>query len=151
MPYPPPTRFLRTEAQKRDQKLSWARDDHAFFAAGACHILTYARYELHPDGQIVYTHPLGKYPGNHVYVRVADWAFDFAGWTREDEILSVMLDAYEPLYPGWQIELLDITRLLLTEFCRRYDNRLPEQYAHLPWDRARGYLRAFPEIAPVRA
>jgi hypothetical protein len=62
-----------------------------------------------------------------------------------------MRDAYEPLYPVWQIELLDITRLLLTEFCRRYDHRLPEQYPHLPWDRARAYLRAFPEIAPVRA
>lgn len=148
MPYPPPTRFLRTGAQRRDQTLSWLRDDEAFFAAGACHILAYARQELHPDGQIIYTHPLGKHPGNHVYVRVADWAFDFAGWSREDEILSVMRNAYEPLYPDWQIELLDITRLSLAEFCQKYDHRAPEAYAHDPGDRARAYLRAFPEAPP---
>lgn len=149
MPYPPPAQFFRTEAQKRDPALSWARDDRAFFAAGACHILAYARHELRPDGRIIYTHPLGEHLGNHVYVRVNGWAFDFAGWTRENELLSVMRDAYEPRYPGWRIDLLEITQLSLAEFCQKYNHRPPEAYAQLPWDRARGYLRTFPETPPV--
>lgn len=80
---------------------------------------------------------------------MAGWAFDFAGWTREDELLSVMRAAYEPLYPGWQIELLDITHVPLAEFCETRDHRPPEAYAHLPWDRARAYLSQFAVSPPA--
>lgn len=110
--------------------LSWARDDQAFSAAGACHILAYAFHESHPEGEIIYTRPLGDHLGNHVYVRTGDWAFDFAGWTKEAEILAVMHAAYEPMYPGWAVELVTITDLTIHEYCRRYGMRRPEAYAH---------------------
>ena len=31
--------IFRTEAQKKDQALSWRRCDRTFFASGACHVL----------------------------------------------------------------------------------------------------------------
>lgn len=37
--YKPSYLFDRTDEEKIDQFKSWARDDQAFFASGACHIL----------------------------------------------------------------------------------------------------------------
>jgi hypothetical protein len=71
--------------------LSWARDDKSFFASGACHILAYTFFSLHPDKEleIVFLRPAGTASGGtigcHAYVRQGSWAFDFQGWTLESD------------------------------------------------------------------
>lgn len=143
--YPPPTAFTRTDQQKKDMFASWARDDQAFFAAGACHILAYAFYWLHQDEgyDIIYTHPLGNHPGNHVYAYKDGWAFDFAGWTREDTLLAVMREDYTHDHPGWDIERMTITDMPLEVFCNTFNHRPPAYYAYLPWERTYGYIKQF--------
>lgn len=49
--YRPAGLFRRTDAERADQLLSWQRDDQAFFAAGACHIL--ARRGVYPDDDVI--------------------------------------------------------------------------------------------------
>ena len=41
--------LMRTPAERKDQALSWARPDRAFFAAGACHVLAFRFLKLHRD------------------------------------------------------------------------------------------------------
>lgn len=151
--YPAPTKFFRTPAQKADQFLSWARDDEAFFGGGACHILAYMFYDLYRNEgyEIIYIHPLGEYPGNHVYIHKDGWIFDFAGWTREDEVLAVIRKAYTELYPEWGIERMVITDMPLETFCERYHHRPPAYYAYLPWERTYKYIRRFSSQPPVSA
>jgi len=130
---------------------SWARDDSSFFAAGGCHILAYSFYWLHrTEGyQIIYTRPLGNHPGNHVYVYKDGWAFDFAGWTREDELLAIMRDDYTKAHFGWAIDRINITDMSLEDFCRQNNHRPPAYYAHLPWERAYKYIQQFSSATPV--
>jgi hypothetical protein len=148
--YPPPSKFARTDEQKKDMFVSWARDDEPFFAAGACHILAYAFYWLHQDEgyDIIYTRPLGKHPGNHVYIYKDGCAFDFAGWTQEDELLAVMREDYTKNCLDWDIERMVITDMSLEEFCQKYNHRPPAYYAHLPWERAYKYITLFDTVPP---
>ncbi len=126
--------FRRTEAERADQLLSWQRDDHAFFAAGACHILAWA-FTASPWGagfeiRVIFE-PGAAYPV-HVYASDGRWAFDHCGWTPE----SWLLAAYE----HERVMTVDVS---LEEFCARYWHRLPEQYAHSPWERARAYVARY--------
>jgi hypothetical protein len=131
--YQPAGLFRRTESERADQLQSWGRDDQAFFAAGACHILAWAFMKSHPGkGFSIYalrergeTHPF------HVYVSDGLWAFDHCGWTLSTELR----EAYEA-------EVLKIQSDLET-FCAEHDHRLPEQFAHLPWQRASDYIARY--------
>jgi hypothetical protein len=149
--YPPPTTFFRTPEQKADQFLSWARADDAFFGGGACHILAYTFFDMHRNEgyDIIYTRPLGKHPGNHVYIYKNGWAFDFAGWTKEDEVLAVMRRSYTELYPEWDFERMIITKMELEDFCKQYHHRPPAYYAYLPWERTYRYLKQFKQQPPA--
>ncbi len=145
MSYPPPSNFFRTPEQRKDMFLSWARDDQAFFGGGACHILAYLFYDLHRDEgyDIIYTRPVGDHPGNHVYVCKDGWAFDTAGWTREDELLRVMHEDYTKRHPKWEIERMVITDMDLETFCKKYNSRPPAYFPYLPWERAYTYIQKF--------
>ena len=52
-----------------------------FFAAGACHILAHMFLLLNPneDFDLIYTKPVNKQPGNHMYASNGTWAFISAG------------------------------------------------------------------------
>jgi hypothetical protein len=151
--YPPPSNFFRTPEQKKDMFLSWARDDISFFGGGACHILAYMFYDLHRNEgyDIIYTRPLGDYPGNHVYIYKDGWAFDTAGWTREEELLRVMREDYATRHPSWNIERIVITDMGLETFCKKYYHRSPAYYPHLPWGRAYKYIKNFSSKPPKKS
>lgn len=132
--------FERTPAETANPGLFWERDDQAFFAAGACHVLAFEFRELYPEWQIVYLEPFGTQPGQHVYA--ADrrrYAFDHNGITGEMNLLTAINETYTMLYPGWCYSRL-IIDCTLREFCQRYDHWLPEQFAHDPRPRARRYI-----------
>jgi len=126
--YLPAGLFRRTEAERADQMLSWQRSDQAFFASGACHILAWAFAESHPGFQIYGVRPNGEENFEHIIAGDGLWAFDHCGWTLTAELL----EAYDA-------EAIPIQTDLET-FCARNNHRLPEQFAFLPWQRARDYI-----------
>lgn len=152
MAYTPMIRYQRTDAERADPALSWARSDEAFFASGACHILAFAFRDRHPDRDVVlrFLDPAPGYSGTHLYVVDGDWAFDFDGWNPEQELLDVTTAAYEQAYPGWTAEVSDVgADVDLEAFCADRIHRAPRYYAHDPRPRAAAYLDRFPDRPPV--
>lgn len=150
--YKPSLLFDRTAEERRDPFKSWARDDQAFFASGACHILTDLFLQLHRgEGYtMVYIKPANGLAGNHVYASNGEWAFDHNGWTKEEELIRITELEYKKKYPGWTYEKIEIeqTMLSLEDFCRENNHRLPWQYAYLPWERAHSYISNFSSAPP---
>lgn len=150
--YKPSLLFDRTPEQKRDIFKLWARDDQAFFAAGACHILAELFMQLHREAgyEIVRLKPAAGFPGNHIYVSNGVWAFDHNGWTKEQELLVITEQAYQERYPGWRYERIVIERspTWLEDFCKAHKHWLPWQFAYLPWERAYKYIKQFEESPP---
>lgn len=129
MSYLPSKMFRRTAAERADAMLSWQRSDQAFFASGACHILAWAFVETHPGYRLYGVLPPGEANFEHVIAGNGGWAFDHCGWTLSTELLR----AYEGA------ALVPIETDLAT-FCAAHNHRLPEQYAFLPWQRARDFI-----------
>lgn len=139
--YTPASQFRRTDAERNDQALSWARDDRRFFAAGACHVLSWAFLEKYADAGFK---PVGLryHPSplvNHVYVSDGVRAFDFFGWTTEQELLAESEATAGP--EG--MERVDISELDLAMFCGAYFCRPPSQFHGDAWARANAYLLQF--------
>ena len=148
--YDPPIRHTRTPAERADQLLSWQRNDKAFFAAGACHILAWAflRDEDRAGGfSPTGLRRVGARYVNHVYVSDGTWAFDHDGWTREDELLTVTRAAHQQANPGVDIEQVTLPGDLEL-FCAEHYSRLPSQYAFDPLPRANAYLERFSARPP---
>jgi hypothetical protein len=145
--------FDRTAEEKRDIFKSWARDDRAFFAAGACHILAalFVQLHQHEGYKMVYIKPAKGFAGNHVYASNENWAFDHNGWAKEERLLQLVDTAYSEKYPGWNYEriVLEDSLITLEDFCRANFHRLPWQYPYLPWERAYKYIKRFPSIPPA--
>lgn len=141
--------FVRTPEEYADVHLSWARQDRAFFAAGACHILAYAFLHVHPneDYQLIYIRPLYDMPGTHMYVTKDNWAFDFNGWSHEDELLEVTRSSWTSMYPGWDFDRVIISDNLET-FCEKNNSRAPAFFPESPWERALAYLDQFESTPP---
>lgn len=130
--YQPPSAFARTPLERTDQLASWQRPDQAFFAAGACHILAFAFLEAFPGlgfTPVALWADDALYP-HHVYVTDGEWAFDFAGWTRQAELLAVVGPAYRP-------RPIDVD---LATFCARHNHRMRDRFAFDPWQRAQRYV-----------
>jgi hypothetical protein len=139
--YVPAVAFARSEAELRDQSLSWQRSDEAFFAAGACHILAFRFLFRHPgEGfRLVYLRPERNGIGHHVYATDGTWAFDFNGWTREETLLVESTRACRRKDPSWSCRRHVIAQTL-EEFCRDFGFRRPDQYVLDPTARADAYL-----------
>lgn len=139
--YKPSYLFDRTPKERKDPFKSWAREDQAFFASGACHILAQLFIQLHADDGFYRVHikPHAGFPGNHVYATNGVWAFDHNGWTKEKELLETTRKGFRTKYATWGYERRVITEDLET-FCREYNHRLPWQFAYLPWERAYNYI-----------
>lgn len=138
--YQPCSMFRRTSLERADQLLAWNRDDQAFFAAGACHILAFAFLEAYPAAGLV---PVGLWPQgaespSHTYVTDGAWAFDHAGWTREAELLEITR-ADEPV-AKYQSRRIAVD---LNTFCSRYNHRPRHLFAFDPWSRALRYVSRF--------
>jgi hypothetical protein len=147
--YQPTLYYRRTPAEKADPFLSWARHDTAFFAAGACHILAYLFIQLHPDEnfEIIYLKPING-PGNHLYVSNGVWAFDYNGWTLENELIGETRKAYTEAYQGWDFERI-VMKTDLETFCKEHNHRAPSHFPYLPWERAYHHIKKFPSIPPA--
>jgi len=143
------TEYTRTPEERADPFLSWKRDDKAFFASGACHILSFFFTILYPDNgyEIIFIKPKNRLPGSHVYVKSGDWAFDFNGWSKEAELLNVTEGAYGKQYPGWGYEKIVVKDDLET-FCKQNYHRPPAYFAYLPWERTYKFIRQFSSNPP---
>jgi hypothetical protein len=145
--------FERTPEQKSDMFKSWERDDQAFFATGACHILAGLFVQLHnsEDFRLIYIKPKEGFSGNHVYASNGSWAFDHNGWTKEEELLEATERTYKEKYPGWSYTRIAIepSPNALEIFCKHNNHRLPWQFAYLPWERAYNYIKRFPSSPPA--
>jgi len=150
--YKPSLHFERTPEQRRNPFLSWEREDEAFFASGACHILAelFTQLHQHEGFKMIYLKPGKGYPGNHVYASDGTWAFDHNGWTKETELLAETEAAYREKYPGWNYKRIVIEPGIdaLETFCKENNHRLPWQFAYLPWKRAYEYIGRFPASPP---
>lgn len=146
--YEPSLSYARSPLERKDPFVAWQRDDKAFFASGACHILAHMFLCLHQgEGfQLIYLRPKRNLPGNHLYASNGIWAFDFNGWTHEEELLSVTRQAYTQKYPGWDFERI-VIKEGLPAYIARGDHQLrpPEYFPHLPWERAYKYIQQFSE------
>ena len=146
--YEPSRKYKRTPEQRKNRLLAWERNDKAFFAAGACHILAFTFFELHPDEgyEIIFIKPPNA-NGTHMYVSDGAWAFDFNGWTKEKELLEETKKAERQGNPDWDFERIIIKDDLET-FCKKHAHRPPAHFAHLPWERAYKYIERFPSAPP---
>ncbi|HYH75144.1 MAG TPA: hypothetical protein VD735_04250 [Candidatus Saccharimonadales bacterium] len=150
--YEPGFIYQRTPEESRDMFLAWDRSDKAFFAAGACHILAHTFLSLHyeEDYQLIYIKPKNdEHTGNHLYASNGIWAFDFNGWTLEEELLEVTEAAYKQAWPDWDYERIVIAEGLPAYIAGGQHNlRPPEYFPELPWRRAYAYLQQFPPNHP---
>lgn len=138
-------KYTRTTEEKRDVVLSWNRDDKAFFATGACHILAHLFLSLHAgEGyELIYIKPTNNMPGNHMYASNGTWAFDFNGWNKEIELLDVHVAAFTKAYPEWDYERIVIEEGLVEYLKHSNHLRPPEYFLELPWKRAYDYIQQF--------
>jgi hypothetical protein len=135
--------FERTPEETADPELFWQRDDQAFFAAGACHILAYQFQLRYPLWRLVYLQPANGQPGQHVYATNSiGQAFDHNGVTVEHDLLAAISAAYRVALPAWTYPNRFTISCTLEEFCHRYDHWLPEQFAHDPRPRADRFIDA---------
>lgn len=152
--YKPSFYFDRTTEERTNIFKCWERDDQAFFAAGACHILADLFVQIHQNEgfKMIYIKPASGFAGNHVYASDGEWAFDHNGWTKEAELLHITETAYSKKYPGWRYEkiILEPGIDTLEKFCKENYHRLPWQYAFLPWERAYAYINRFDPHPPSK-
>ncbi len=148
--YKPGLYYKRTPEEKADKFLAWKRDDTSFFAAGACHILAYMFMELHykeKEWKMIGLKANKDQYVHHVYVTDGKWAFDYAGWTREEELLKETKKAHYAEDKEWNFERIVIKEDLET-FCKLQNHRPPAYFPFLPWERAYNYIKHFAPEPP---
>lgn len=150
--YVPAIRHMRTDAERRDQRLSWARPDTAFFASGACHVLAFRFVRRHPDEgyRVILLRPHEEFPGSHAYATDGTWAFDFNGWVLESTLLAESAAECLQRWPSWDFDRIEIdVDLDLDLFCRRWGHRRPADFGFDVVNRADRFLDCFPPEPPL--
>lgn len=119
--------------------MSWIRDDQAFFAAGACHVLAWTCHETYAkqDLRIVGLKFAGQSIAFHVIATWRDWAFDHCGWNLKGALILA-----NEQFESRAIESFAITSNLVG-YCQEHRSRLPGQYHADPRPRALSYVRSF--------
>ena len=147
--YQPGIIYERTPEEYKDPFLAWQREDKAFFAAGACHILALMFLSLHlnEDFALIHIKPTHHKKGHHMYASDGTWAFDFNGWTLEEELLKAYEAAYKESYPDWEYERIEVKNDLPT-YLLKNNHRPPEYFPYLPWERAYKYIKQFEPDPP---
>ena len=109
----PALKYIRTSEESRDVFLSWRREDMVFFAAGVCHILAHMFLSLkqNEDFDLIYTKPVNKQPGNHMYVSGGTRALDFNRWSLEKDLLKVNETFAKDRYLNWNYERIVIEKV----------------------------------------
>ena len=78
-----------------------------------CHEIIRSLPPLSVDFFLIYTKPVNKQPGNHMYVSGGTWAFDFNRWSLEKDLLKVNETFAKDRYPNWNYE-----RIVIEKVCR---------------------------------
>ena len=146
------TMYIIDPAVKTDPARRWALPDRVFFAAGACHILTYAFLERYPDSGFspVWIKPVKGYTGNHIVAVKENAAFDYHGHVGWQKLIGHMARKANLWWPGWHYELvpLPVDVLISEEKSRQFDDDLwlrgAKQYLHDALPRAHRFLDRFP-------
>jgi hypothetical protein len=83
--------YVIGKSVKADPVRRWSLPDRVFFAAGACHILTYAFMERYPDAGFnpIWIKPAKGYCGNHIVAARDDLAFDYHGYSHWPALLAL--------------------------------------------------------------
>lgn len=63
------------------------------------------------DFDLIYTKPVNKQPGNHMYESGGTWAFDFNRWSLEKDLLKVNETFAKDRYPNWNYEHIVIEKV----------------------------------------
>ena len=136
--------IFRSDAEKADLAASWRRSDRAFFAGGACHILSHVYLLEYPHSGYhpFYIQPAPGFRGSHVLVSDGTTVFDYHGFSDHDRYMAHYFAKLRRLSPGWQAEVIPLEGSLVDPaFCSRYQHRLPTQYFEDPLPRATRFLR----------
>jgi hypothetical protein len=144
--------YVIGKSVKADPVRRWSLPDRVFFAAGACHILTYAFMERYPDAGFnpIWIKPAKGYCGNHIVAARDDLAIDYHGYSHWPALQAHMRTKAGRWWPGWSCTLVELPLdvLVSERKSRSYDGlwlREPGQYLHDALPRARCFLARFPE------
>jgi len=135
--------IFRTEAQKKDQALSWKRGDKAFFASGACHILVHVFLQEYPDREYrpYMILPNSGFRGGHVYAATEDTVFDYHGFSAKALFLEHYCRKMKRFFPGWTATIIELHDFMTPAFFEEFNYRAPSQYLADPLPRAKAFLQ----------
>jgi hypothetical protein len=135
--------IFRTEAQKKDQVLSWRRGDRAFFASGACHILAHVfLQEYGAQGYRPYLIlPDSGFRGRHVYAATEDRVFDYHGFSAKANFLEHYFRKMKRFLPGWTATIVELNDFMTPSFFQQFNCRAPSQYLIDPQPRAKAFVQ----------
>lgn len=134
---------FRTEAQKKDQALSWQRGDRAFFASGACHILAHVFLQecAHQKYRPFMILPNSGFRGGHVYAASDDTVFDYHGFSVKAHFLEHYFRKMKRFFPGWSATVFEVRDFMSPAFLREFNCRAPSQYWADPLPRAKVFVQ----------
>ena len=145
--------LFRTEEQKKDLIASWHRQDRAFFAAGACHVLAYEflkRAEAQGFRAFMIKPELG-FRGGHVFASNERVAFDYHGWSDHQNFIGHFLRKIQRVFPGWRGSIVDISKDFWSEkWFLDTNSREPHHYHIDPTERANSFINRFMQHMPSR-
>lgn len=134
--------IFRTEAQKKDQALSWKRGDRAFFASGACHILHHVFLQEFADPQYrpYMILPSPGFRGTHVYAATEEAVFDYHGFSDKAHYLEHYFRKMKRFFPMWTATVFELHDFMTPEFFLKFNHRAPDQYFADPRPRAKAFI-----------
>jgi hypothetical protein len=138
--------IFRSDSQKSDPVASWHRPDRAFFAGGACHILSHVFLQEYPRSgyRPAYILPRQGFRGSHVIVSDGEMVFDYHGYCDHERYLGRYFTKMRRRFPGWEADVLSIEGSPVgRDFCSRFNHRLPSQFFSDPLPRAKKFLARF--------
>ncbi len=135
--------IFRTEAQKKDQALSWKRGDRSFFASGACHILTHVFLQDPGAGKYrpYVIQPRDGLRGSHIYAATDDTVFDYNGFSQKERFLEHYFCKIKRFFPGWDATIIELSDFMTPAFFSKFNYRAPHQYFADPLPRAKTFIQ----------
>ena len=111
--------------------------------------MAFAFYDLHREEgyQLIGVASPGVNYVSHVYVTDGKWAFDFNGWTLEEQLLETTRTYHRQTKPNWNYKRI-LIETDLEAFCKTHRSRSPAYYFKLPWERAYNFIDQFPTNPP---
>lgn len=128
---------------KNDPERRWALPDRIFFGHGACHILAGVYLDQPPitgfhAERII---PLGRHPGNHIYVTDGVIAFDHHGYSVRERLIAHHRRVWRSRHEDWSCDVVEVDFCLLSTVDLNARKMLgPDQYLFDAARRARTFI-----------